>query len=196
MGKFYDIFYAFLSPWRYLCIRDSTRTKWIIDLGIPAVIGILSAAVLKSMNIQLLGPTGILSSINGVIQILPGFFIAAIAAVTTFPNEKCDEEMPGPVCVKVKIFYKKNSIHLTRRRFLCMMFSFLSAQSLFFAVAIAILNAFYPQINTLKFICPTPWIFWAIKTLLAFCSFFVLAQIITVTLWGLYYLGEKMHNRE
>ena len=74
-------------------------------------------------------------SILSFIQILPGFFIAALAAIATFNRLDLDKIMPHPApTINIECNGGKEEIDLTRRRYLTLMFSFLSAESILLIV--------------------------------------------------------------
>ena len=63
-------------------------------------------------------------SILSFIQILPGFFIAALAAIATFNRLDLDKIMPHPApTINIERNGGKEEIDLTRRRYLTLMFN-------------------------------------------------------------------------
>lgn len=78
---------------------------------------------------DIFGDHGIVQGVNGLLQILTGFYIASLAAVATFNKQSMDEVMPGePPIVDVR---GGKIEQLTRRRFVCSMFGYLAFISLF-----------------------------------------------------------------
>lgn len=123
----------------------------------------------------------ILDKLLTFLAILPGFYIAAIAAISTFQNSLLDRKLDGE-SAKVKFLVSGDMIetNLTRRQLLSLVFSYLSALSLFlFLFAIIISQLITCELNI-----------WILSTV--FSIFFI--QLIIITLFGLYYLGERMHH--
>ncbi|EOX4467669.1 hypothetical protein ACJ5NB_002408 [Vibrio alginolyticus] len=180
------IFYQLLRPFSYLQIqhRDRHIYNWIV----PLVASILTMIfILVFIDIKdAVREGGLIDSINNFVANLPGFFIAALAAVATFNKNDIDLEMNNDV--KLTILYQGSStdIPLTRRRFLCVLFSYLTATSLFLvlftklALASSWHESWYPAVSWIG--C---WLF-----------FFILWQMLLATVLGLYYLGERLHTAE
>lgn len=104
---------------------------------------------------DLLKDGGFIKSISGFVSNLPGFYIAALAAIATFNREQIDYPLigtNGTPFIKITRTKENGRIvdtqeKLTRRLFLCMLFSFLTALS----ICIVIFNAFItPLINILN----------------------------------------------
>lgn len=180
-------------PFGYLAIRHPH--KWVVDWLYPALatlltlLGLLLATELSSI----LSKGGIVTSLVAFIQSLPGFYIAALAAIATFGRADIDSVLPEPTPeVKVKFLGGENIVKLTRRRFLAMLFSFLTAES----IVLIIFSIFTTELSSKLIIFSVHGIYlgwWIGLTLLAI-FFFALYQLIAATFWGLYYLGFKLHE--
>jgi hypothetical protein len=74
---------------------------------------------------NLFGSTGLMIGVNGLLQILSGFFITSLAAIATFNGStyKIDEVLEGEKALL-------DGEALTRRQFLCFLFSYLALTSL------------------------------------------------------------------
>ena len=79
----------------YLQIRHPA--KWRYDFLYPALAAVLigSVIILAGPNLNMAGERGVLDQLNGLLGILVGFFIAALAAVSTFDRPSMDDPMPG-----------------------------------------------------------------------------------------------------
>lgn len=77
----------------------------------------------------------VIAKILGFVQNLPGFYIAALSAIATFNKTDIDKTMPAPA-PKLDIVVQGHNIaiELTRQRFLCSMFAFLTAESMILVV--------------------------------------------------------------
>lgn len=143
------------------------------------------------MPVDVFGSAGFLSKILGFVQSLPGFYIAALAAIATFNNSDMDKLMPGKP-PEAKIIYNGHlqSVPLTRRRMLSMLFSFLTAESLVLTIfAIGATTLAQP----IKDLVPI-YLHGGFKIVFSFLYLTFVMQMFVVTMWGLYYLGERIHT--
>lgn len=179
-----------LRPWSYLKI--SARGKVWFDLIVPLVLtAVISTLVLQAgAAVKVFGAGGLVQQITSFLQSLPGFFIAALAAVATFNRDDLDSLLPAPTPTMVVTKRGKSvPLELTRRRFLCALFSFLTAQ----ALLITCIGIFSTAM--------TPWVvdyfpmgsLQNIKAVGTFLIIFLLCQLLSVTSLGLYYLGDRIH---
>jgi len=184
LKEFKLIFYQLTRPVSYLRIQH--EDKWIYDWLIPIFLTCISWVILGQFSSidHVTGSDGLLARITGFIENLPGFFIAALAAVATFNRHDIDRVMKNPP--KVKIMYQGNAgfVDMTRRRFLCVLFSYLTAASIFLVIGYYISSA----------IAEGTYIDPEIRWLLVLVYFFIFWQMITATLLGLFYLGERLHT--
>ncbi|MBF4328530.1 hypothetical protein EAY16_24965, partial [Vibrio anguillarum] len=106
-------------------MRIKHKQKLYIDLILPVIIGVVLTAIVffSPVQIKLLGQGSLVGLVNGLLQILIGFFVASLAAVATFQREGLDEVMVGkaPTLRGEKI---------TRRQFVCYMFGYLALVSI------------------------------------------------------------------
>ncbi|KRI00412.1 hypothetical protein AO057_14720 [Curvibacter sp. PAE-UM] len=182
-----------LRPFAYLRIEH--HAKWQVDWLIPLLVATISTGAIAWMNhhgtVPILGDSGIVAKILGFVQNLPGFYIAALAAIATFNRTDIDRHMPEPTpSIDVVIQGKTILIKLTRRRFLCTMFAFLTAESILLTV-IAILGLVTAE--AAKSLIPYEFHSHA-KYAFLFAYLTIFWQMIAASFWGLYYLGEKLHQ--
>ena len=185
------VIYQLLRPLSYLTIDHPSKWKydWLVP-GLLAAISISSLAAISS-DINFFGAEGLIALTSSFIQILPGFYIAALAAIATFNRHDIDQYLPAPTpTISIRIGGHQNTINLTRRRFLCMLFAFLTFESISLALvsicAIVLAPHFANQIHSVAallakygFLLGYMLLFW---------------QLLTATLVGLYYLGDKLHE--
>lgn len=182
-----------LRPFSYLTIKHDK--KWRVDWLLPislALVTVIPIFILKLYGtIPLYSSDGLIQKILNFIQILPGFYIAALAAIATFNKSNIDEIMPAPA-PKTNIILegKKTSIDLTRRRFLCLMFAFLTAECLILIIVGIIAQSFYIPLRLI-----VPDIYHPYLSIV-FLSIFTLLfwQMIITSFWGLFYLGDRLHQ--
>lgn len=177
-------------PFAYLTIKH--QYKWQMDWLLPGVLAslftLLMLVMMPGMNIY--GDTGVVSRVLGFIQNLPGFYIAALAAIATFGRPDIDSIIPAPTPMIVEHrFGAVNKIPLTRRRFLCMMFAFLTAES----VVLIITSIFVLSIGSDTGSEHLATIKVASRAFF-FVYLFFLFQMILATFWGLFYLGDRIHR--
>ncbi|MCE7579433.1 hypothetical protein LZS94_18110 [Aliivibrio fischeri] len=183
-SQFRLITYQLLRPFSYLSIKH--EDKWIYDWFIPMFFtAVTSVVVFFFMSIEkVVGQGGLISELTSFVANLPGFFIAALAAVATFNKHDIDDLMANSP--KIEIYHHGNSmmIEMTRRRFLCVLFSYLTAVSIFLVLTSRIFLSL-----------EIPEDYFIISAWGGFLMFmFFLWQMILATVLGLYYLGERLHT--
>lgn len=175
-----------IRPWSYLTIRPWHTQKVIIDWLLPLFLSCLCViAVFFYIGLGNVFKSGqLIDKIFGFVQTLPGFYLAALSAIATFNNPGMDQYLLGyPLKIKIIINGSKEEIRLTRRRFLTTMFAFLTAQAFFVTMLGVALTSLEPILNLRdRYLC-----------LFLFVFLFIVWQILTITLWSLYYLGERIH---
>lgn len=187
------MFYQISRPWAYILIKG--RDKQFYDFLLPAILSlaVTTVAILSKGSINYFGAGGIISSFTSFIQNLPGFFIAALSVVATFQKAEMDYFLAEPTpTINIRSDGRNGAIRLTRRRFLGLLFSFLTAQSIaitIFGIAITSYSGYIAQI------IPDPTKIYCFGFGL-FIYLFLVSQMVIVTLWGLYYLSERMLQGE
>lgn len=183
------------SPLNYLRIRHSEK-KWY-DFIIPSLGAVLAMAVYFFCHdqIPLVGSSGLIVQVNGLLQVLIGFYIAALAAVSTFSNSSIDEVMAGdPPTLLEKFRGTEIKVELTRRRFVCFLFGYLALMSfILFSVGLVsillgkMISAWIVGLSSIE-------VLWLIKTVFVGFYSLILINLISTTLLGLYYLSVRFHQ--
>lgn len=134
----------------------------------------------------------LIGDVNSLMGILVGFYIAALAAVSSFANDNLDQVMKGraPTLTSVR---KGDAIKetLTRRRFLAVIFGYCAT----LAIILYIFGVLQAHLTVIQ-----PAALWAqtaisIAALLAWGIYvWVISSLLVVTLLGLHYLVERMHR--
>lgn len=184
MVKLTFIIYQLTRPFSYLRIKH--EEKWVYDWVIPIILTVATVTLLGSFSSveKVVGENGVISQITNFVAGLPGFFIAALAAVATFNKNDIDELMANPPKLEIMFQGQSMLVEMTRRRFLCVLFSYLTAVSIFLVL-----------LTRLCLPLTLPKEYLEFTTLLGIALyFFVLWQLVSATLLGLFYLGERLHT--
>lgn len=188
-----------LSPLTYLRIRlgEGTwyETKRFYDYVLPAILGLLTTYGYFSLIPQpvLLGEHGLLNSISGLLQLLVAFFIAALAAVATFPRESMDKPLRGsPAHLKrwSNAQQRNVDVELSRRQFVCYLFGYLSFLSLALFLAIIVADAVWPHVA--KSLGDD--ILHYLKLILTGVLWIAFWNVLIQTVLGLYFLADRMQQ--
>ena len=177
------------SALAYLKIRHEAK-RWA-DWGYPLVFAVVSTWLILRYGRPgaIAGTDGLLSKMLVVCSVLPGFYIGALAAIATMNREGLDELMSDPAPTVVhKIGGKPNTIELTRRRFLTHLFAFLCFESLAVLVLCTFASLTGPSILQ-------HFVELAVELLrggVVFVLLLFFGQMLSVTLLGLYYLGDRL----
>jgi hypothetical protein len=192
-----------LRPFAYLTISHPDNVHFWVNWGVPLLVAIFTGVAwifpgilnflgyISPAPADIWGESGLISKIQSFVQNLPGFYTAALAAVATFGGKEMLQPMSGKP-PKMRFLIEgvlTDKLELNRRLFLSVMFAYLTALSFLLTVCAVLLLTLAPVIKTSLIPALVPW-FSALATAV-YIMFFV--QLITVTAWGLYYLGEKMH---
>jgi hypothetical protein len=179
-----------LRPFSFLSISHPSRLPLWVNWALPlATTGLsLYALHLLGADVNVFGTQGLLDRLLAFVQALAGFYIAALAAVSSFNSPHLDREMPAPaptMCIHYNNGMQR--VNLTRRRFLTSMFAFLTALCFLFSLTAIVTLVLAP---VLKQACPDSVgvLHWAGSGVFLFALF----QMTCVTFWGLFYLGERM----
>jgi hypothetical protein len=182
-----------LTPLSYL--RIERQDKVTDELVIPGLVTLALVAVLFyfSGKIPVFSEKGVISVIVGYLQIVSGFYIASLAAVATFNKDSMDKPMPGiPVLLRSRRRKKGRSEALSRRRFLCFLFGYLSFMSLFLYFGGSALVLLAPHIKAIF----AGELFLFLKWVVVIVYIFLTSNMLVTTLLGLYYMTDRIHRRE
>ncbi|MFN4366527.1 MAG: hypothetical protein ACK4GA_02665 [Acinetobacter sp.] len=202
------MFELIFKPLNYLAIKwevEGHYSKKAFDYFIPLIISVLISLLLVGIECYFSSRTtedvnifasDISSLLAGFLQTIPGFYIAALAAIATLTSPTMDKDMDG-----VAPTYKIDSIDvhgnpikkdepLKRRGFLARLFSYLSFISLIAYFSILILRYIY-KLDILA----VEQLTYSIVYFICLTAFnFLLVQLMLLTFLGLYYLGQRIHE--
>lgn len=187
------MFFLIFRPFMFLAIRHPKKHYFdFLFPGVASIITVVALAVAQS-QINVFGNEGVIDRILSFLQILPGFYIASLAAISTFNKAGIDDYMPDPSPnMKIKMGGELNVIKLTRRRFLCLLFAYITMLSILLCLTALFSVSFSSYFLG---VLPVESKFYIYVTFL-FLYFFFFWQLITVTFLGIYYLGDRLHQPE
>jgi hypothetical protein len=164
-----------------------------IRFTIPAAIALIFFAATKWTPADALWLTGGALAKSTVIlfAILPGFYLAALAAISTFQSTMLDQLVENPGA-KVKFLSKGKleEVNLTYRIYLGLLFGYMSLLT-FCLVFLTTISGDIAKAVWNKADSPTAAILTeAGELFLTFLSM----QMIILTLHGIYFLAERMHR--
>lgn len=190
--SFLRIFSHLGKPFGYLSIKGISG-KFAYDWAAPVSLTVLTLAFFHFQGVMpkaLFDDGGFVKSVASFISNLPGFYIAALAAIATFNREEIDLPLiSNSTNASIEIKVTKDNGHivnseeiLTRRLFLCMLFSFLTALSILIVILNALCTPLISVYNNDYFLA-----------IYAATFIFGTWQLLIATFFGLYYLGNRIH---
>ena len=191
--------YEMTRWWTYRKIKHPLMVYYVWVW--PAVISLVSTALFAFLPAPpaIVGIFGLLASLMPVVGLLPGFFIAALAASATFTNDYIDRPMPSPApTVRIVVGEDHDDIELTRRTFLTYLFSYLAVISFLITMGIAVVNLFYPSLSLIIDGELFSEFRGVIRTCLKYSYllllFYFLGSVLISSLHGIYFLAERLHR--
>ncbi len=183
-----DILYKLFAPLKYKKIKH--QQKSIVDVYLPLIVAVLSAimCIFVPEPVVILGEDGLLKSLSGYLQFLTGFFVASVAAIATFPNKNMDVITDG-------IALRLNGEQLTRRQFLSYLFGYLAFLGLMLVAIGGVAELFEKNIQLLLTLS-TSMLLMIFKGVFLIIYLYYVFSIMFITLYGLYYLTEKIHENK
>ncbi|MGL1958325.1 MAG: hypothetical protein OCD00_13515 [Colwellia sp.] len=187
MKKYGDIFYQLTRPISYLFLNHPSGK--VYNWKIPLFFTIVTVTFLYFLvGIErVLNETGLIIELSDFIGNLPGFLIAALAAIATFNRPIIDQEMIDAPTIDVKVGEVKiDEMKLTRRDFLLRLFSYLTVLSIFLIIyqkvgyVVSVPEMFLTDFQIVE------WLFIA-----GYFLFFW--QLLVLLMFGLYYLSERLN---
>jgi hypothetical protein len=184
-----------IGPLRYLRLWHSSKA--VVDIWLPLVFAIAITFVRYSFYVSpgLTGNDGLLSLLIPLLGALSGFYIAALTAISAFPIASLDHPMPGDQIVVLG--EDSSGENPTRRQFLALQFGYLSFLSIF-SFIVCVLGTYLQ----LPFICISHLKFMDFKLgiVLSWLGLlfivFIISNLISVTIFSIYYLSDRIHRHE
>ena len=185
-----------LSWWRYRTIKHIHMHEivWMAPLALSAAVSLIVVVSPSPPNI--VGDRSVSQLVFSVFSQLPGFFIAALAAIAALRNRFLDLEIPGPTpTIRVKVRDSWEDQRLTLRAYLLLAAGYLSAISLLILIVSATLTFTFDATAVANW---TPEIVNSYAGLFEFpllvaLLYFPFSTLIT-TLHTIYFLAEGAHQ--
>lgn len=178
-----------LAPFRYY--QFFNRGKMSIDVIWPAMFSIMTCALFACVpgGVALLGDHGFVTSINGLLQLLTGFFVAGLAAVFGVRGPSLEQEPIGFTFLGSLKRDRLAGVAITRRMFVCSLFAYLAFVSFAIYLAGLFATVCLPLIRLLT-------IPIGIHYVISFLYVFFIWNIFFVTSYGFYYMVDRAHRAE
>lgn len=189
------------KPLNYLSIRwdNGIINKTRFDFIIPLLIAFLISVIMTFLWFKI-GTDKSNIFINDLtyylicfLQTMPGFYIAALAAISIINSTTMDQPMAGdPPKEKYVEYnpYKVFWIEMNRRRFLARLFSYLTFISILLFCFLLIIRFSY----SLDIKVSSLYVVYLTYFFSCLVVIFSLVQLIMMTFLSLYYLGERVHK--
>lgn len=177
-----------LTPLKFLRIK-SEGLFWY-QWTAPALLSFFSIGLyyLSPVEISIFGDRGILSQLNSFFGVVIGFYIAGLAAISSFPAEHLDREISGhPTVLRSQKGGVAVEENLTRRRLMAYSFGY----CVFIAIVLLIIGTIASGSYFIDGSEPAQWL---IKISIIILYIYLSASLLVVTLFNLHYLTERMHR--
>ncbi|GAK26254.1 hypothetical protein [Serratia liquefaciens] len=173
-----------VTPLGYFFIKHPEK-RWF-DIAFPVLFSAIIVLIISYMpkHVSLIGKDSLISLVNGILQILSGFYIASMAAVATFQKDGMDEVMDGePPKLKGK--------PLTRRQFMTHLFGYLAFLSIVLYFVGGALQLAGPSIKDIELFSNV-----YVRILALFLYLFAVSNILFTTALGMFFMIDKMHENK
>lgn len=185
-----------LRPVLFLCIKGEGLNYYRYWLPFWSTTIVICYFVIYPREIILFGDRSIISTLSSLLQLLPGFYIAALAAISTFNRKLMDKKLSGATVTLISCENGNlEQRELSRRHFLSLLFGYLSFLSMMILVFSCITQMASPMeiidmyLKTIDAKQYSKLIEWGFFVPIIFFFF----QMIMITFLGLFYLCDRMH---
>ncbi|MBH0074932.1 hypothetical protein I6F48_05045 [Pseudoalteromonas sp. SWYJ118] len=172
------------KPISYIRIKHYEKSWFDFILPLGTTLLFFFIIYCLSEPIRLLGKEGLVSLVNGLLQILAGFYIASMAAIATFNKEGMDDIMDGTPPTL-------NGVELTRRQFLTYLFGYLA----FCSICLYFIGGF-AQLASLSLFHLVSLSSPFLKILLVGLYIFAISNIMYTTVLGMHFMIDKIHRKK
>jgi len=193
-----------LTPCNYLRIRhgDSVlQSKAVYDFVLPAALTIVTGAVFFWIKApwSIFKDHALFSSVSSLLAILIGFYMAALAAVSTFHREGIDDPLKGgdaTLAIRHHDGGHRVQKKLSYRQFISYLFGYMAFLSFLIYVALLILSNTWPQFSAAvhKYYIWDNIFDWVVEPTTFFVIFFAMWQLFVTSLLGIYFLADRIQS--
>jgi hypothetical protein len=183
--------YQLTRPFAYLSVQGPSLS--VYRIWGPLILALVSVFIvwLLPEGLNTVGSDSLSSYLAQLFATLPGFYIAALAAIVAFQGGDLDKEMPDTTAT-ITANRDTSRVAITFRIFLCYLFSYLTALS-FVGFGICVIGSLLvPSVETQLAGSPQAY------TWVELGYIFVVAQVtfgvVLCTVQGLYFLAERVHQ--
>lgn len=194
-----SILYDLLRGFAYLRIKHKCMP--IYRFYVPAVLTFFIVVIYFLLPIKpsLIGSKSISEAMLSFISLLPGFYFVGLTAVATFGRTTMDQRMPEPApLIQLLVNGEKEFFPLTRRLFLSYMFSYLVVLSFILYTLLTAFNILQPSIYVLRDALTHTslgnWSWISLEFLTGVFVTFLFSSMLIITLHGIFFLTEKIHQ--
>lgn len=198
------VFRQLCAPCNYLRIRHGASllaSKAVYDFVLPAILTGLTVAVTWALDMPLsvFHNDKFFASLSGLLSILIGFYMAALAAVATFDRAGIDNRLAGTDAIlRVRDAdggAAKDKL-LSYRQFISYLFGYASFLSFIIYAALLLLGSAWGRLE--KMLAGSPKLGGlmpaALDPLSFIVIFFFLWQLFVTSLLGIYFLAERIQE--
>lgn len=191
--------YELARPFAFLSAKGPT-IRWYRDI-LPLIVAavLTTTCLVLPVAMKLVGPDSVSSVLAPLFAGLPGFFIAALAAVATFQGGDLDRDLKG-MTIWIEVQGDARDTDVTLRVFLCHLFAYLTMLSIvaFLLCASATLlasNVAHFQASAINTRAIWDNVVWDIaRAAFLFLIALLTGSLLSCTSLGLYFLAERVHQ--
>lgn len=183
--------YQLTRPFAYLSVQGPSLG--VYRVWGPLTLAGFSVAVVWFLpsGLNTVGNDSLSSYLAQLFATLPGFYIAALAAIVAFQGGDLDKDMPHTTAI-ITANRDTSRVGITFRVFLCYLFSYLTAMS-FAGFGICVIGSLLvPSVETE--LAGSPDAYCLVESGFVFVVAFVTFAVILCTIQGLYFLAERVHQ--
>lgn len=186
-----NIFRTLFAPLKYLRAKNRLKVVWDWYIPILASAAITLLVLFVPASVPIVRDKGLIYWVNELLQVLVGFYIAALAAVASFDRPSLDQLIEGEgVSLNIHSGGESHVKKLTRRRFVSLMLGYLSVLAIFLYCLGVGVNLFLAGISLI----PRPTLD-CLRAVFVFLYIFLFSQMLCITLIVIYYLSDRMHRQ-
>lgn len=197
-------FRQLLTPCNYLRIRHGDgvlQSKAVYDVVLPGALSALTlgVAIIFDLSLDVVGNSDLFTAISGLLAILIGFYMAALAAVSTFTRPGIDNKLPGHdaiLNVRRKDGRGRIDKQLSYRQFISYLFGYASFLSFIIYVALFLAKSIWTKVDSTVAALPNGRAImdYGIEPISFVIIVFLLWQLFLVSLLGIYFLAERIQE--